>query len=129
MLVGFHFTNLWLLPAVVIVMFMIALLFTALGTMIASLMDDMQGFQLIINFLVMPLFFLSGALFPLTGLPKIIEFIVNIDPLSYGVDALRGIFISMNSSHFGIFPDFLVLGVVTLLLMGIGSYLFSKIQI
>ena len=49
-------------------MILIAMLFTAIGTAIASVVDDMQGFPLIMNFLVMPLFFLSGALFPLAGL-------------------------------------------------------------
>ncbi len=70
-------------------MLLVSLLFTALGTAIASQLQDMQGFQLIMNFLVMPLFFLSGALFPLAGLPKALAAITTIDPLSYGIDALR----------------------------------------
>ena len=63
--------------------FLISLLFTALGTAIASLMEDFHGFQLIINFLIMPLFFLSGALFPLDGLPKALKIITSINPLSW----------------------------------------------
>ena len=50
-------------------MALIAIVFAALGTAIGSTLQDMQGFQLIMNFLVMPIFFLSGALFPLTNLP------------------------------------------------------------
>lgn len=109
------------------VMLLIALLFTALGTAIASLLEDFQGFQLIMNFLVMPLFFMSGSLFPLAGLPKIIEDIARIDPLSYGVDAMRGLL--NNNAHFGLALDISILAVITFLLISIGSYFFSKIQI
>jgi ABC-2 type transport system permease protein len=127
MLAGFRPVNIWLIPAAVAVMVLVALLFTALGTAIASLLDDMQGFQLIINFLVMPLFFLSGALFPLDGLPKGIALVAKLDPLSYGIDALRILLI--NSGHFGLGLDLLVLSLVTGLFLGIGSYFFSKIQV
>ncbi|MDD2672519.1 MAG: ABC transporter permease, partial [Syntrophales bacterium] len=87
----------------------------------------MQGFQLIMNFLLMPLFFLSGALFPLEGLPEAISIIASIDPLSYGVDGLRGTLV--NGSHFGLFTDFFVLSILTIIILAIGSYLFSKIEI
>jgi ABC-2 type transport system permease protein len=125
-LAGFK-TNIFSLPLTLLFMFLIALLFCAIGTTIASLLTDIQGFQLIMNFLVMPLFFLSGALFPLENLPKIFVFISSIDPLSYGVDGLRAVLI--NNSHFGIFNDFLVLGIVTLIFLAIGSYTFSKMEI
>jgi ABC-2 type transport system permease protein len=114
-------------PAALLVVILVAILFTALGTAIASVLEDIQGFQLIINFLIMPLFFLSGALFPLTGLPGALTVVAAIDPLSYGVDALR--ILLANTAHFGLGTDFSVLSVLTLLLLGIGSYLFSKIQI
>lgn len=127
LLAGFRPVNWAFLPLVVIYIFLIAILFTALGTAIASVLEDMQGFQLIMNFLVMPLFFLSGALFPLQGLPALIQLIASLDPLSYGVDGLRGTLI--NSSHFGLITDLLVLGVISGVLLIIGSYLFSKIQI
>jgi ABC-2 type transport system permease protein len=107
--------------------FLVAILFTSLGTAIASTLEDMQGFQLIMNFLIMPIVFLSGAFFPLSGLPKPIEFITKINPLTYGIDGLRGALIGV--SKFGMTTDLLVLSVVTLALLGIGSYLFSKIQI
>lgn len=107
--------------------FLVAILFSSLGTAIASMLEDMQGFQLIMNFLVMPLIFLSGAFFPLSGLPKPIEFITRINPLTYGIDGLRGALIGV--SNFGMGTDLLILSVITLALLGIGSYLFSKIQI
>lgn len=125
--VGFRPASWAHLPAAAGVMILIALLFTALGTAIASRLEDMQGFQLIMNFLVMPLFFLSGALFPLNSLPRVVEAVVKIDPLTYGVDALRKFLIG--ASHFPIGLDLLVLFLVTLAFLGAGSYLFSKIQI
>jgi len=108
-------------------MALIALFFTALGTAIASVLKDMQGFQLIMNFLLMPLFFLSGALFPLQGLPKAITAVARINPLSYGVDGLRGTLV--NGAHFGLLTDFLVLSIITIIILAIGSFLFSKIEI
>src|SRR5258708_39066779 len=87
--IGFRPQNLFLLPVALVVVFLVALLFTALGTALASVLEDMQGFQIIMNFLVMPIFFLSGALFPLKGLPAIMEYVIRIDPMTYGVDGLR----------------------------------------
>ncbi|HVE57207.1 MAG TPA: ABC transporter permease, partial [Pyrinomonadaceae bacterium] len=90
-------------------------------------LQDMQGFQLIMNFLVMPIFFLSGALFPLEGLPKILSVVTRIDPLTYGIDGLRGALIG--ASQFGALLNISVLGAVAVLFMLLGAYLFSKIQI
>lgn len=125
--VGFRPENISLLPLAIVFMALIALFFTALGTAIASVLEDMQGFQLIMNFLLMPLFFLSGALFPLQGLPRAFTIVASLDPLSYGVDGLRGTLV--NGVHFGIGPDLIILGVITAIVLAIGSYLFSKIQI
>lgn len=124
---GFRVETLTLIPQMLIFMILIALLFTALGTAIASILEDMQGFQLIMNFLVMPFFFLSGALFPLNGIPKALQIIASIDPLSYGVDGLRGAI--TNVFHFGLSIDLTVLTLTTFILIGIGTYLFSKTQI
>jgi ABC-2 type transport system permease protein len=79
------------------------------------------------NFLVMPIFFLSGALFPLQGLPKIIDIITKVNPLTYGVDGLRGVL--AGTAHIGIATDLLVLAVVIVVLNTVGAYLFSKIQV
>lgn len=124
---GFRPHNWFLVLPAILVMFLVALLFTALGTGIASQLEDMQGFQLIMNFLVMPLFFLSGSLFPLTGLPPALAAITRVNPLSYGIDALRILLTS--SGHFSLGTDILVLGLFTLVFLSVGSYLFSKIQI
>ena len=127
MFIGFRPVNWFMFPILLILMLLVALLFTALGTMIASLLDDMQGFQLISNFLIMPLFFLSGAIFPLQGLPKILTIISSLDPLAYGIDAFRSVLIGV--STFGLSTDIVVLTITTLFFLSLGSYFFSKIQI
>lgn len=127
LIIGFRPQHVAVLLPAFLFTFLVAILFTSLGTAIASTLEDMQGFQLIMNFLVMPIVFLSGAFFPLSGLPKPIEFITKINPLTYGIDGLRGALIGV--SKFGMTTDLLVLSAITLTLLGIGSYLFSKIQL
>ncbi len=127
LIIGFRPEGLFALLPGVLVTLLVAILFTSLGVAIASLLEDMQGFQLIMNFLIMPIVFLSGSFFPLEGLPKTISFITTINPLTYGIDGLRGALIG--ASTFGITTDILVLSVITSVLLALGSYLFSKIQI
>jgi ABC-2 type transport system permease protein len=115
-----------ILPAILI-MLLIALLFSALGIMVASLLKDMQGFQLIMNFLVMPLFFLSGALFPLNNVPAALLLIARCDPLSYGVDALR--YFLIGTANFSLMLDIGVLVGVSAIFLALGSYFFSQIEI
>ena len=127
LLAGFRFQTAWLLPFALAFMFLIALLFTAIGTAIGSVLQDMQGFQLIMNFIVMPLFFFSNALFPVQGLPKPLQFAIHLNPLTYGIDGMRGSF--SNAFVFGLGTDFVVVGCLTMILLGIASYLFSRIQL
>src|SRR5947209_4720429 len=103
-------------------MALIAVVFAALGTVIGSGLKDMQGFQLVMNFLVMPIFFLSGALYPLTNLPAALTVATRLDPLSYGVDGLRGAFIGQ--SHFGVATDLAVLGGLAALFLALGARAF-----
>jgi ABC-2 type transport system permease protein len=124
---GFKLSNISMIGLAFIFMFLIALLFTAIGLAIASLLQDMQGFQLIMNFLVMPTFFLSGALFPMNNLPTALGIIVKLNPLAYGVDGLRGCL--EGAINFGFTTDLGVLTISVVLIVGIGGYLFSKIQI
>jgi len=127
LLIGFRPENIFMAPLAIVYMVLIAIFFTAFGTAIASRLDDMQAFPLIINFLIMPLFFLSGALFPLSGLSKTMQIIVRINPLSYGVDGIRGVL--SGQAHFGLHTDFLVLFIFAAIVFAVGSYLFSKIEV
>jgi len=125
-LLGFRISSLASLGLGLIFMALIAIFFTGLGLAIASKMKDMHGFQLIMNFLIMPIFFLSGALFPLENFPPGIYFISRIDPLTYGVDGLRGAIAGM--STFGIYNDLAIIGVLSALVCAIGAVLFSKLE-
>ncbi len=127
LIIGFKPSNVVLLPLALLFMFLIALLFTALGTAIASKLHDMQAFPLIMNFLMMPIFFLSGALFPLTGLPDAISVITLFNPLTYGVDGLRGSFTDVFTLGLGL--DIFIVTLVTIIVGLLGSYMFSKIEI
>lgn len=124
---GFRVSNLAALPLALVFMALIAFTFAALGTGIGSVLENIQGMQLIMNFLVLPIFFLSGALFPLTNLPKLLSAITRIDPLSYGVDGLRSSLIGV--SHFGAMQDALVLCLIAAVFLVIGTRLFSRIQL
>jgi ABC-2 type transport system permease protein len=123
---GFHITNFMNIPFVLVFMFLTAFLFTAIGIAIASLLKDLNAFPLIINFVIMPLFFLSGALFPINDAPNLLKTIIKINPLSYGVDGIRGSFLT---STFGLHVDFIVLVIWIIAASLIGSYFFSKIEI
>lgn len=125
---GFRPTNLFAIPTAFGFMVLIAVLFAALGMAIGSGLQDMQGFQLIMNFLVMPIYFLSGAMFPLTGLGIVLEYLTKADPLAYGIDGMRHAFGSPNVA-FNLAVDALVLVVVGAIFLVFGAYRFSKIEI
>jgi ABC-2 type transport system permease protein len=78
------------------------------------------------NFLVMPIFFLSGALFPLANLPLAMSIITRLDPLSYGVDGLRGALI--NTWQFSLLFDVTLLAAIAAVFLSAGAYLFTKIE-
>jgi len=126
LIAGYRWQVAGTLPAFLL-MAEIGILFCALGSAIGSVLSDMQGFQLIMGFLVMPLFFLSGAMFPLSDLSKAMTVVTSLDPLSYGVDGLRHCL--NGAAHFGLATDLLVLSVVAALLVALSSYLFSRIQV
>jgi len=127
MIAGFRPTHLALIPLGFLFMLLIAIVFAAFGTALGSGLQDMQGFQLIMNFLVLPIFFLSGALYRLDNLPKVLSVFTRVDPLSYGVDGLRGALIG--SSQFGVVTNLVVLSCMAVVLLILGAWRFSKIEI
>lgn len=127
LIAGFRPQSLLAIPLALAFMALIAIVFSALGTVIGSSLKDMQGFQLIMNFLVLPIFFLSGALFPLTNLPTALTVATRLDPLTYGVDGLRGALIGL--SQIGIATDFAVLLLVAAAFLALGARAFSRIQV
>lgn len=127
LIAGFRPRSWAAVPLALACMALVAVVFAALGTLIGSMLRDMQGFQLTMNLLVMPIFFLSGALFPLAGLPKALATVTRADPLAYGVDALRGALIG--ASHFGLATDVAVLAAVASAFLLLGAWAFSRIQV
>lgn len=121
LLVGFS-PNWEMLPLALLIVFLVALLFTSLGILVASKMSDMHAFPLIINFLLMPLFFLSGALFPIEGL----NWVPYVNPLTYGVDVFRG---ALTGTY--LFNPLLSVGVLigcTIIVILFGARLFSTVE-
>ena len=88
---GFSLSTLYKVIALIPVILIIALSMTSLGVVIAARMRSFEGFPIVINFILLPMFFLSGAMFPLQGLPGWMNVLTKIDPLTYAVDAIRGI--------------------------------------
>jgi ABC-2 type transport system permease protein len=125
--IGFRLSSVAGLLLALVLIFLIAIVFTAFGTAIASKMTDMQAFPIIMNFIVMPLFFLSGALFPLEGASSGLALIAKINPLTYGVDGLRAAL--TGASHFSAALDFFIIFDIAFIILLIGSYFFSKIEV
>ena len=108
-------------------MVLVATTFIGLGLAFASKMKDMSGFSLIMNFLIFPLFFLSGALFPLDRLPLAVKLLAYINPLTYGVDGLR--FSLIGLSTFSPVIDLVVLVVSCTAFLTLGAYLFETSEV
>ena len=108
-------------------MFLIGLSFTSVGIAFASRMEDTHGFQLIVNFVLFPVFFLSGALFPLDRIPDWLSFLTYIDPLTYGVEGIR--YGMLGTSQIPPLVSFGALGGFLVAMLILGSFLFNKIKV
>jgi ABC-2 type transport system permease protein len=109
-----------------VIMILTCAAFTGFGLIIATKLGNLEGFMAIMNLIVFPIFFLSGALFPIQSMPSWLRYVMYIDPLTYGVDGLRGTLIGI--SAFPLWLDFAVLIVLCLALATLGSYFFSKME-
>ena len=98
----------------------------SIGLAIGSLMESPEGFQLIISFVIFPLFFLSGALFPIDNLPSWMSPLVFVNPVTYAVDGLRGILVGV--SQMSPVLDFVIICAFSAAMMVIGSYAFKKMK-
>jgi ABC-2 type transport system permease protein len=124
---GFRVHHLSLIPVALLFMFLVAMLFTAIGTTFGSIIEDMQGFPLVMNFVAMPIFFFSGALFPIAGLSPLLQKVMRLNPLTYGVDGLRGAF--SQQFLFGLRYDVALMCLPTAILLCVANHYFSKIEI
>src|ERR671918_2270265 len=122
---GISFTPLSLAQAAAVVLLM-SFGLTSLGLALGSYMYSLEGFQMIVSFVVFPLFFLSGALFPLDNLPEWLSVLTAADPATYGVDALRNLMLGTGS--YGVELDFAILVGYTAALGAFGVYSFGKMK-
>jgi ABC-2 type transport system permease protein len=119
--------NPWGIPAALLILFITSIAMVSMGLAIGSQFESLEGFQVVSTFLVFPLFFLSGALFPVNEqLPVWLRGVVNLNPLTYTVDGVRGVLLGLNT-----FPFYVDLGVITIfaaLMIITGSALFSRMK-
>ena len=125
LVLGINYTILRVLFSFVF-MFVLASALVSLGLIIGSNMESVEGFQLIISFLVFPMFFFSGALFPLKNLPSYLLIFTMLDPVTYAVDGLRGLL--LGSSQLPIPLNLSVLAGFAAIMIGIGTWSFKRLK-
>jgi ABC-2 type transport system permease protein len=126
LIIGFRPYN-WVMALVSLaVLALLAIALTCFSTGVGALVNDFQGFQAINQFLIFPLFFLSGALYPLNNIPRVLQIIAEFNPISYAVDAMRESLI--NQTHYGYLKDFIALGITVVVLVAFGLYQFTRIE-
>ena len=123
---GFHPYSWAALSLTVLFMIMLSLAMVSFSSGIGAVVNDMPGFMAVTNFLVVPLFFLSGSMYPLNNIPGVMKVIASINPLSYAVDAMRATLI--NQSHFGLATDFIVMSATLIVLAAFSVYRFKRIE-
>ena len=111
---------------VLLFMILVSFVFVSVGLILAARMKSMEGFQMIMSFVVMPLFLLSGAFFPLDNLPPWMKILTRIDPLSYGVDGIRGALLGIHELPLSL--DLLILAAIGAVLLFIATMLFRKME-
>lgn len=110
----------------IIFMLLTSIAFTGLGITFSTFMKDVHGFQLIINFFIFPIFFLSGAVFPLTEFPELVRLLASLNPLSYSVDGMRWSLIGYNEINPII--DLSVLLIFSIFMILVASYFFKRME-
>jgi len=125
MILGAKVNLFGLIPALIF-MVLIAFFSVSIGLIIASRLEDFQGFQLIMNLLIFPLIFLSSAFFPIQNVPDWMNIIMLANPLTYAVDGLRGFLIG--TFALPIYLDFMIVVLVSLSLMLIGAFAFNRCE-
>jgi ABC-2 type transport system permease protein len=118
--------NLLVLILSFLFMFVLASALVSLGLIIGANMESPEGFQLISSFLVFPMFFFSGALFPINNLPPYLLLVTAVDPVTYAVDGLRGLI--LGSSQLPIALNLAVLTSFAAAMVSIGTWTFKRLK-
>lgn len=125
-ILGFHYPGIGRVLLAILFASMAAFLFAMIGSILGSVMTDSQAFSQIVNFVVSPLFYLSGAVFPLEGQRTVIRNLALLNPLTYGIDGMRYALVGQH-----VFPpsfSLVLLAILDLVFLGIATYSFSRIQ-
>lgn len=123
---GLHITLLSFISSLII-LFITTTSMVSIGLIIGSQMESPEGFQFITSFLLFPIFFLSGALFPINKLPVWLSPLTHLDPLTYSVDALR--FVIFGSSQFHLIFDLGIIIIFSILIIIAGTFAFEKMKV
>lgn len=123
---GFRPYSWAMVPVAFLVVAALAVALASFSSGVGAIVNDFQGFQAINQFLIFPLFFLSGALYPLNNVPEALKIIAAVNPISYAVDALRETLI--NQTHYGLGKDMIALSITVIALVSFGVYQFRRIQ-
>lgn len=124
---GFRIERIWLLPVAVLALLLLAITFIGFGLALASQFRDSQGFGLLINLTIFPLFFLSGALYPVESLPRVVQYLAFLNPLTYGIDALRGVLVGTMAYPLAL--NLVVLVFAAAAMIAAASVLFDRIEV
>lgn len=137
LVIGFGFMQIGLISGIqmnvvsifltIIILFITIVSMVSIGLIIGSQMESPEGFQLIVSFLIFPLFFLSGALFPINNLPGWLAPFIFLDPLTYSVDGLRAVLLGVSKFH--VLFDVGIIGLFSLAMILIGTYAFKKMKV
>lgn len=124
-IIGIQFSAISIILTIAVIL-LLSFALVSLGLTLGSYMTSLEGFQMIISFVVFPLFFLSGALFPIDNLPGWLSILTTIDPVTYGVDALRNIILGIGSKPLGL--DIAILITYTVGIGAVGTYSFRRMK-
>lgn len=122
---GISFTPVATLMALLFLL-VLAISLVSLGLMLGSILTSPESFGTIVSFLVFPLFFFSGALYPLENLPPWLMLLTYVDPVTYGVDGIRGVL--LGTSRFPVLVDFLILVAFAFIMIEVGTVFFKRMQ-
>lgn len=117
----------WVFVLIYLSLFVLVVGLVSIGLIIGSMMESPEGFGFIVGFINFPLFFLSGALFPIDNLPEWLTVFTRVNPVTYGVDIVRGLTLGLN--NFSMVFDFGVVAAFALVMVALGTVAFNRMKL
>jgi len=115
---------------VVAVSILVAFCITSIGILIAARLTSFDGFNIIMNFLVMPMFFLSGAMYPVSSMPHALRQLTSINPLTYGIDAFKHVLLRNSTPplgpEFSFYTDLFIVSAMSVLMLTLAALSFRR---